>query len=83
MNKIPLLQQHIVEIVNNHSGGTKYIDLVMSLVELDADFRKEYSFNSDKFLHDVEWYCRNTESLKVLDYTMTSINRAKMFVYTP
>jgi hypothetical protein len=78
-----LLQQRIVEIVRDHSGGIKFLELVLDLAELDVDFRKEYSFNPDRFIYDVEWYCRNTESLKVLDYTMTSMNRAKMFVYTP
>lgn len=45
--------------------------------------REEYSFDNDRFIHDVEWYCRNTEAIKVLDYTMTSLKRAKMFIYTP
>jgi hypothetical protein len=76
----PVLQQKIIEIIDDSSGGIKFIDLVSRLISLKKF--KEFSDN-ERFLHDVEWYCRNTKDIRTLDYTMRTLNRNKMFIYTP
>jgi hypothetical protein len=77
----PSLQQKIVEIVNENSGGIKYTELISILTSKNI-VATDFNGYADKMLHDVEWYCRNTKSIKTLDYTMKSMNRAKMFIYT-
>jgi hypothetical protein len=79
----PALQQKIVEIVKDNSGGLKFTELTFILSSEPGFIGKEYSYDVDRFLHDIEWYCRHTKRIKVLDYTHRPIKRAKMFIYTP
>lgn len=75
------LEQIILDIVNNHSGGIKFTTLIADLVSK----HKEHEIDIDcvHFPDQVEQAIRNSSKMKILDYMWTDMNRAKMFVYTP
>lgn len=71
----------IVEIVNDYSGGIKFMELVTTLIDR---YREHLSRSDKKNLPEVvEKIVRESDDLKVLEYTMKTLNRMKLFVYTP
>jgi hypothetical protein len=68
------IKKLICEIIDDSSGGIKFLDLAVKL-----QLRTNYQFDAD----ELERIVRNTEGVKVLDYTWHYLNRSKMFVYTP
>jgi hypothetical protein len=81
----PALHQDIVDIVNDTSGGIKFVELITRLMTSDHGIAMYRTIDTDRFLYDVEYICRHSVVVKVLDYTYDQmhIHRAKMFVYTP
>ena len=77
MDKKEKIQNAVREILEMHSGGIKFTELITEIVaynyfrpgEMDAD--------------EIEKAVREMEGVKVLDYVWKSLNRSKMFVYTP
>jgi len=66
------LYQEILEILDYHSGGIKFTELIVDLAArhpVDID--------------DVEAVIRESKDIKILNYTWLSVKRAKMFIYTP
>lgn len=72
--------ERIVKVVNDNSGGVKFIDLI---TELMTTYRSEFEPITDDFADQIEAIIRNSNCLKILDYTYLVLNRSKMFVYTP
>lgn len=74
------LHTQILAHVTDNSGGMKFTELVSILTSNAVDNGVTLP---DKFADEVESVIRNSEELRVLDYTWKTLNRAKMFVYTP
>jgi len=75
MYKKNKVENAIRNIVNEHSGGVKFTELIVEIVS------KKYL--DIKNPDEIEKVIREMEDVKILDYTWKSIDRAKMFVYTP
>jgi hypothetical protein len=77
MDKKDRIKNAARKIIEDHSGGVKFIELIADMV-------------TDKYLgpeevdpDEIENVIREMEDVKILDYVWKSMNRAKMFVYTP
>jgi len=77
------LRAMILFVVESHSGGIKFTELIAELVALAQ--KEEALKNSihEDFPVLVENMIGEIEELKVLKYTWKTLNRSKMFVYTP
>ena len=75
MYKKNKVENAIRNIVNEHSGGVKFTELIVEIVS------KKYL--DIKNPDEIEKVIREMEDVKILDYTWKSMDRAKMFVYTP
>jgi hypothetical protein len=75
-----ILLEKIRIIVNENSGGLKFIELLSILMTKYHDLFGEQERSG--FPEVVEAVIRNSSDLKILDYTQQSMQRAKMFVYT-
>lgn len=72
------VHDEIVKIVDDSSGGIKFVDL---LVVLSAHYGKD--INDFRKMPDyLENLCRTSKVIKVLDYQCRNLNRHKMFIYT-
>lgn len=67
-----------VSIVLDHSGGIKFTELLTIILSKDTSISQISNF-PDR----LETIIRNSNEVKVLDYTHKSLNRAKMFIYIP
>jgi hypothetical protein len=76
------LHDQILAIVEDSSGGIKFIDLVSRAV-----FEASENGTTGKDLDDlpdlIEKEIRNSKDMKILEYTWRAMSRQKMFVYTP
>lgn len=79
---MPELTLHdiILAQVVDHSGGIKFTEL---LTILTANATENDETLPDNFQDVVENTIRKSDKMKILDYTFTTLNRVKMFVYTP
>lgn len=68
------IESLIMEIVESHSGGIKFTELITELVAMG------YRPSSPE---EVEEAVKGMSGLKILEYTWHAMNRTKMFVYTP
>jgi hypothetical protein len=76
-----ILHDAIAKIVENSSGGIKFIELITVLA---SEYRHQLTETDIELLPErVEKVIRESNDLKILDYTFKSYNRSKMFVYTP
>jgi hypothetical protein len=76
-----VLKTKIAALIEDHSGGMKFTDLVSHLTEWAAI--NEYCFDRD-FVDRVSTLVhREMKGIKVLSYTYRPIKREKLFVYTP
>jgi hypothetical protein len=83
----PLILNTVQMIIDEHSGGMKFTELLNELIAqsfsngvVGAAFT---GLTKDDFPSVVEMTIRDFgQNIKILDYTWTSMNRAKMFVYT-
>lgn len=66
-----------VEIVQDYSGGIKFTELLTVILSKDKSASQIANF-PDK----LEKILRDSDKIKVLDYTHILLNRAKMFIYT-
>lgn len=72
------IHDEIVNVVDEHSGGIKFVELICVL---SSHFGRD--INDFRGLPDyVEKMCRESKTIKVLDYSSRKLNRQKMFVYT-
>ena len=63
-------------ITTNYSGGTKLTELIPDMLHL--------GFTQDDILSIERLLLRYPEAgLKILSYTWKSLNREKLFIYTP
>ena len=92
------LKKKILEIVNDHSGGIKFTDIVCEVTEwfcsqgystkgtdcgtFDRSSLKLFLKFSESSDY-LESVVRKMKTLKTLTYTYRQLNREKMFVYTP
>jgi hypothetical protein len=67
-------------ILDDSSGGIKFIELLNKLIKIM--YEGEYII-PENFPEKLEKLIRKNTEFKVLDYTWKSMNRSKMFVYTP
>jgi hypothetical protein len=79
-----LLHELILDIVNDNSGGIKFIALMTEVIfrikEGKANGFREIPDDLDIYMEEI---IRESKDMKILDYTWTKMKRAKMFVYTP
>ena len=77
-----LLSQLILQIVDNNSGGIKFIALITALIERDARCR---AFTDAKQFEDLVFSTvESTPELDILEYSMVlgdNLFREKMFIY--
>jgi hypothetical protein len=66
----------LIQLINQHSGGAKLMELIPDLLELG--FTKKEILLLDKYIPKYPEY-----GLKVLYYTWHDCNREKIFIYTP
>jgi hypothetical protein len=74
------LSKKIHEIVEEHSGGLKFTELMSKVV--DWWIFEKGDPNLD-LVQKVEKDVRKSKKLKILIYTAHRWNREKMFIYTP
>ena len=71
-------------IVNEHSGGIKFVELVAKIGEWVHTDKPRLS---KKVIEDLPQHLEaeilKSKELKILYYTYKALNREKMFVYTP
>lgn len=81
------LNETVVAIVEGHSGGIKFPELLFEVVvkirEGVVDDVTIEDSESVSFPDRLEKAIQEHTDLEILEYTWRSINRAKMFVYTP
>ena len=77
MDKKDRIKYTARKIIEDHSGGVKFIELIADMV---AD---KYLGPEEVDPDEIENVIREMEDVKILDYVWKSMNRAKMFVYTP
>jgi hypothetical protein len=75
-----ILHDKIKIIVNENSGGIKFVELLSELLTRYHDIFEEQ--DNGEFPTIVEHVIRASTDLKILDYTWLQMERAKMFVYT-
>lgn len=71
----------ITKIVNDNSGGIKFTELIVNLIEAISKTDSGYE-DDDIDIDSIELIIRESSDLKILDYTWHELNRSKMFVYT-
>lgn len=76
------IKKLILEIIEDNSGGLKFTELLPNLIT------KLINSNQSNFIEHltpefVEELITQTPELKILEYTFKSLNRQKMFIYTP
>lgn len=72
------LYNQALEIVKDHSGGIKFTELLTLILS-----KNKSASQTSNFPDKLEIILRDSDELKVLDYTHKLLNRAKMFIYTP
>jgi len=75
-----MLHDAIKLVVNDNSGGLKFVELLSILMTKYHDKFEEQ--DNGEFPTIVEHVIRASTDLKILDYTWLQMERAKMFVYT-
>lgn len=70
----------IEKIVNDHSGGIKFTELI---TELMIKFNEEKLDINEIEPDKIEKIIESMMSVKILEYTFKDLNRSKMFIYTP
>jgi hypothetical protein len=76
------LQDLVVTIVNDNSGGIKFTELMYRILEKQHEgliLSDTHTFVTPDLL---EKCIRKSRLVKILDYVWVPQNRAKMFVYT-
>jgi len=75
-------KKYILEIVEDHSGGLKFTELLFKLFVYFHEKGKsdEIELMTPEFL---EKTIKNMKELKILKFTFKTLKREKMFVYTP
>lgn len=73
LNERMELEKFIRNIIDENSGGLKYMDLLSQVV------RSSHREQADK----LEEIISKMEGIKVLNYTWHRLSREKMFIYTP
>jgi hypothetical protein len=77
--ELPIMDK-IEKILDDHSGGIKFTELLGELIQIM--YENEYIVPED-LPEKLEKLIREDTNFKILDYTWKSMNKAKMFVYTP
>jgi hypothetical protein len=77
MDKKDRIKDGVRRILDEHSGGIKFTELIVEIASC------RYLDISEMDADEIEKVIREMEDVKVLDYVWKSMNRAKMFVYTP
>lgn len=83
------LKEAIIKCVDNNSGGIKFIDLILELLQMT--YRQEIeNRETSQGLVQVEnlgetiiRIINEEPSLRILEYSWKKENKAKLFVYTP
>ena len=80
--KIGELKKLILEIVEDHSGGLKFIELLAELISkmYESNESKQIELLTPEFIEET---IRKMPELKILKFTFKNLKREKMFVYTP
>lgn len=76
-----MLEKTVLDIVNDHSGGIKFTELISIIVAKNEEEHLGLDIDND-FPTVLENTIRASSKLKILDYTWQPMSRAKMFVYT-
>ena len=74
------LMKYVVKIVNDNSGGIKFTQLVTELVSTLFENNKNCNIVSAEYIENL---IKKSKNLKILTYTFHSLNREKLFIYTP
>ena len=81
------LNEAILSIVNENSGGVKFTKLVTALVRMKVENGiSDVHDDHVGFVYLVEKSCREMSEVEILEYAMllgNGIERLKMFVYIP
>jgi hypothetical protein len=80
-----ILNETIRSILDSHSGGIKFIDLVFEIQDFisNEEIDEKSISDIDNLPDIVENLVREDPYLKILEYTWHRCNKSKMFVYTP
>lgn len=74
------MEDQILAYVCSHSGGVKFVELIAELTAVACENGETIS---DSFADEIEAEIRKSSKMRILEFTHTDLNRAKMFVYTP
>lgn len=75
-----MLKKTIRDIVRDHSGGIKFIDLVGEVMSL---YREQSVIINTDLSDMIEKTVKDMSDLRILEYIYEPLKRIKMFVYTP
>lgn len=78
MDKKNRIKDGVRRILDEHSGGIKFTELIVDLITYRHLESNEV--DPDEIEEVIRW---GMEDVNILDYVWKSMNRAKMFVYTP
>lgn len=73
------LNDKILEIVNQHSGGIKFTELIVHLTKWVYESKLKLSLDPEYIISVI----KATSGLEILHYTWKQCNREKLFIYTP
>jgi len=80
------LNEAILSIVNENSGGVKFTKLVTALVCMNMEGNLSDVIDTRSILGDLVERCKGMSEIKLLEYSMPlgdDVERLKMFVYIP